>query len=99
MPHPWRWVALALIAVLVAMLISSFVTNPKWDFGFALQVMNFRPVLNGLLHYARLDERFGHGRVIGGLCFISATKGPQGEILHLGKPASITFGSTRSSEL
>lgn len=50
------------------------------------------PVLNGLLHYARLDERFGHGRVIGGLCFISATKGPQGEILHLGKPASITFG-------
>ena len=50
------------------------------------------PILNGLLHYARLDERFGADRVIGGLCFISATKGPQGEILHLGKPASITFG-------
>lgn len=50
------------------------------------------PVLNGLLHYARLDERFGREHVIGGLCFISATKGPQGEILHLGKPASITFG-------
>nr|WP_295379218.1 2-dehydropantoate 2-reductase [Pseudoxanthomonas sp.] len=50
------------------------------------------PILNGLLHYARLDERFGCDRVIGGLCFISATKGPQGEILHLGKPASITFG-------
>lgn len=50
------------------------------------------PILNGLLHYARLDERFGRDRVIGGLCFISATKGPGGEILHLGKPASITFG-------
>jgi len=50
------------------------------------------PILNGLLHYARLDERFGADRVIGGLCFISATKGPRGEILHLGKPASITFG-------
>jgi 2-dehydropantoate 2-reductase len=50
------------------------------------------PILNGLLHYAELDARFGHGRVLGGLCFISATKGPHGEIMHLGKPASITFG-------
>ena len=50
------------------------------------------PILNGLLHYAELDARFGRGRVLGGLCFISATKGPHGEVLHLGKPASITFG-------
>jgi polar amino acid transport system permease protein len=48
-PHPWRWVALAFIAVVVAMLISSFLTNPRWDFPFALQVMNFNPVLNGLV--------------------------------------------------
>jgi polar amino acid transport system permease protein len=48
-PHPWRWVAMAVIAVLVAMMISSFVTNPRWDFPFALQVMNFNPVLNGLV--------------------------------------------------
>ena len=48
-PHPWRWVAMAFIAVLVAMMISSFVTNKRWDFGFALQVMNFNPVLNGLV--------------------------------------------------
>ncbi|QGN57963.1 amino acid ABC transporter permease [Nostocoides sp. HKS02] len=48
-PHPWRWVALAFIAVLVAMMISSFITNPRWDFPFALQVMNFNPVLNGLV--------------------------------------------------
>ena len=50
------------------------------------------PVLNGLLHYAELDARFGRERVLGGLCFISATKGPDGEVMHLGKPASITFG-------
>ena len=50
------------------------------------------PILNGLLHYAALDARFGHERVLGGLCFISAMKGPDGEVLHLGKPASITFG-------
>jgi polar amino acid transport system permease protein len=48
-PHPWRWVAMAFIAVLVAMMISSFVTNKRWDFPFALQVMNFNPVLNGLV--------------------------------------------------
>lgn len=50
------------------------------------------PILNGLLHYAALDARFGREQVLGGLCFISATKGPDGEIMHLGKPASITFG-------
>lgn len=50
------------------------------------------PILNGLLHYAELDARFGRERVLGGLCFISATKGPNGEVMHLGKPASITFG-------
>lgn len=50
------------------------------------------PILNGLRHYAVLDARFGATRVLGGLCFISATKGEHGEVLHLGKPASVTFG-------
>lgn len=50
------------------------------------------PILNGLRHYQVLDERFGFERVLGGLCFISATKNAQGEVLHLGRPASITFG-------
>lgn len=50
------------------------------------------PILNGLRHYAKLDERFGARRVVGGLCFISAMKGKGGEIRHLGQPASITFG-------
>ncbi len=50
------------------------------------------PILNGLAHYPLLDARFSAGRVLGGLCFSSAMKGPQGEVLHLGRPASITFG-------
>lgn len=50
------------------------------------------PILNGLRHYAALDSRFGRDHVIGGLCFISAALGAEGEILHLGRPASMTFG-------
>jgi len=50
------------------------------------------PILNGLAHYPLLDARFGAQRVLGGLCFISAMKGANGEVLHLGRPASITFG-------
>ena len=50
------------------------------------------PILNGLRHYTPLDERFGARRVVGGLCFISAMKGADGEVRHLGQPASITFG-------
>ncbi len=46
--HPWRWVAIAVIVVLVGMMIHSFVTNPKWDWRFVLQVMNYRPILQGL---------------------------------------------------
>ncbi len=50
------------------------------------------PILNGLRHYADLDARFGHEKVLGGLCFISATKADDGAVLHLDKPARITFG-------
>ncbi len=50
------------------------------------------PILNGLLHYDALDARFGRARVLGGLCFISATLGADGAIVHMGRPASLTFG-------
>lgn len=50
------------------------------------------PILNGLHHYAALDTRFGRGRVLGGLCFISATKAADGAVLHLDTPARLTFG-------
>ena len=52
------------------------------------------PILNGLGHYPILDERFGAAKVLGGLCFISATKGENGEIVQMGMNVapSITFG-------
>ncbi len=48
-PHPGRWVAIAVIAVLAGMMVSSFATNPKWEWSFAFRVMNFNPVLEGLI--------------------------------------------------
>ena len=48
-PHPWRWVALVVIVILVAMMISSFVTNARWDFPKALEIMRQTPVLEGLV--------------------------------------------------
>lgn len=50
------------------------------------------PILNGLAHYPVLDRRFGADRVIGGLCVISAAKGPDGEVVHFGNGAAVTFG-------
>ena len=50
------------------------------------------PILNGLRHYAALDARFGRDAVLGGLCFISAAKAEDGAVLHLGRPAKLTFG-------
>ncbi|HEX2704546.1 MAG TPA: amino acid ABC transporter permease [Candidatus Lustribacter sp.] len=46
--HPWRWVAIVIIAILVAMLVSSFLTNPKWDFSYAFQIMQQKSVIQGL---------------------------------------------------
>ena len=48
-PHPGRWVALAVIIVLVAMMITSFLTNERWGFSTALEIMQQNPVLEGLV--------------------------------------------------
>ena len=46
--HPGRWVAVVVIAIVVAMIISSFVTNEKWNFPFAFEIMQQTPVIEGL---------------------------------------------------
>jgi ABC-type amino acid transport system, permease component len=48
-PHPWQWVGVVIIAILAAMMINSFVTNSKWDWHFVWRVMEYRPVLEGLV--------------------------------------------------
>ncbi|CAM3612507.1 2-dehydropantoate 2-reductase [Bordetella sputigena] len=50
------------------------------------------PIMNGMAHYDALDNTFGARRVLGGLCQISATLGPEGEIVHMGQQASLVFG-------
>ena len=39
---------MVLIAIVVAMIISSFVTNEKWNFPFAFEIMQQTPVIEGL---------------------------------------------------
>jgi 2-dehydropantoate 2-reductase len=50
------------------------------------------PLLNGLAHYAALDAAFGRDAVLGGLCYISTTLNAAGEVEHMGRGASLTFG-------
>jgi 2-dehydropantoate 2-reductase len=50
------------------------------------------PVLNGLMHYEALDRAFGPGRVLGGLCHIVASVGPEGEIIRGNALQRFTFG-------
>lgn len=55
------------------------------------------PLLNGMRHLDILSERFGAGRVLGGLCAISATLGPDGGIFHLNDQAMLAFGEQDGS--
>jgi 2-dehydropantoate 2-reductase len=49
------------------------------------------PMLNGHIHFATLDARFGREKVAGGLARISGMLGPNGEILHSGG-TGVSFG-------
>jgi len=55
------------------------------------------PLLNGMRHLDALDARFGAARVLGGLCVIAATLGAEGEIRHLNRSHSLTFGERDGS--
>jgi polar amino acid transport system permease protein len=46
--HPWRWVAIAVIALLVAMMANLVFTNSAFDWGFVFKAMIQSPVLHGL---------------------------------------------------
>ncbi len=50
------------------------------------------PLLNGMRHLDRLDERFGADRVLGGLVLISSGLDPEGRILHFNDMHGIVFG-------
>jgi 2-dehydropantoate 2-reductase len=49
------------------------------------------PILNGHIHFATLDSKFGKEKIAGGLARISGMLGPNGEILHSGA-SGVSFG-------
>lgn len=67
--HPARWVATAVVAVLVAMVISSLVTNQRWEWHIVAQYLTWPSVLSGLWGTIRLTIAaavigFGLGTVL-----------------------------------
>lgn len=50
------------------------------------------PVLNGMAHFARLDDRFGAGNVLGGTCSVNVTLLDDGTIRHAGAMQRLVFG-------
>ena len=55
------------------------------------------PLLNGMRHIDRLTERFGAEHVLGGMCAISATLGPDGEIVQFNDWHALSFGELDGS--
>ena len=55
------------------------------------------PLLNGVRQLDVLADRFGAGRVLGGLCVISATLGDDGAIIHLNDLHALAFGELDGS--
>jgi 2-dehydropantoate 2-reductase len=55
------------------------------------------PLLNGMRHIDRLTERFGPERVLGGQCAISATLGPEGDVVHFNDWHALSFGELDGS--
>ena len=52
--HPGRWVAAAVIAVLVAMLVHNLVTNPRWNWSIIGDNLTTRHTLIGVVHTLEL---------------------------------------------
>jgi 2-dehydropantoate 2-reductase len=50
------------------------------------------PMLNGLSHFDRLDQRFGAASVMGGTCAINVTLLPDGVIRHVDRLQRLSFG-------
>jgi polar amino acid transport system permease protein len=47
--HPGRWVAVAVLAVLAAMLINSLVRNPRWEWDYVRGYFTFEAILRGIV--------------------------------------------------
>ena len=50
------------------------------------------PLINGIDHYDRLNNKFGEKNVLGGYCFINSILNNEGDIIHNSKKQTIVFG-------
>lgn len=50
------------------------------------------PLLNGIQHLDRLIDVFSENQVLGGLCFIESTVGPEGEIIQTSPVHELVYG-------
>ncbi|WP_232696704.1 2-dehydropantoate 2-reductase [Brevibacillus daliensis] len=50
------------------------------------------PLLNGMAHMERLQQRFGADRVLGGLCFIESTLNQEGDVIQTSKVHRLAYG-------
>lgn len=55
------------------------------------------PLLNGLGHFDQLDQRFGRDRILGGLCYLSASLGDDGTILQHGPTERVIYGTRKGN--
>ena len=67
--HPGRWLAVAAVAVLLAMVASSLATNARWEWSVVVQYLTWPSVLSGLWGTLRLTAvaaviGFGLGTVL-----------------------------------
>jgi len=67
--HPGRWVATAVVAVLLAMVVNSLVTNPHWDWAVVGKYLTWPSILSGVWGTIRLTVAaaaigFGLGTVL-----------------------------------
>lgn len=67
--HPGRWVATAGVAVLLAMVASSLLTNPQWEWDVVAQYLTWPSVVQGVWATVRLTAvaaviGFGLGTVL-----------------------------------
>jgi polar amino acid transport system permease protein len=46
--HPWRWVAVAIVALLASMLIHSLAVNPAWQWSYVRGYFTDRQIFNGI---------------------------------------------------
>jgi len=95
--HPWRWVAIAGIAVLTAMMVNLIFTNTAFEWGFVFQAMFQSPVLRGLyigLGTLAIASAMDHMVFETGLVGFGA----QGSTIGVSRPGRDDDGSTPSCD-